>query len=144
QMTASSSKSLTQTGDLAGLAEPVGSRTRTGERAQVRGKPVDLAGSGALQLQGDAVVRIGFHHGAEELLLARSGRVFVGDADEHRRAVEALGEGLVPFGAVVVAVHQWNSATNSIGPRIAWLKASRSSAGIQYSRCSRPPACSIP
>jgi hypothetical protein len=38
---------------------------------------------------------------------------------------------------------QRNSAVTSISPMMAALNAGRSSAGIQYSRCSRPPACSM-
>ena len=35
---------------------------------------------------------------------------------------------------------QGNVATTSMLPMIASLKSARSSAGIQYSRCARPPA----
>ena len=35
-----------------------------------------------------------------------------------------------------------NSAVTSILPTMAALNDGRSSAGIRYSRCSRPPACS--
>ena len=61
--------------------------------------------------------------------------------EQQLREAFALGIGDAELRRIVMwASYRWNSAGTAISPTIAALNDCRSSAGIQYSKCARPPA----